>query len=432
MLEIPPRKSYSGPRMLLPFFILITLLSACSADPNCSFGGKPGREATIPKGLGVNIHFTDPKPGEIKMIAEAGFRWVRMDFKWDATEHKRGEYDFAEYDRLIAALDESKLHALLIFDYGNPLYDNSSPPRTPEARQAFARWAVAAAKHFANRGIIWEVYNEPNHRIFWPPWPNSKEYIELALTVGRAFRSELPSEKLIGPAVSEIDYSFVEECLKAGLLDYWFAVSVHPYRKSDPEGAAAEYCRVREMIKRYGGGKDIPIISGEWGYSAAWPDVSEEKQSVLFAREMLTNAANEIPLSIWYDWRDDGSDPKEPEHHFGLVRNSYQSGRDQVYEPKPAYQAASTLSRFFDSFVFERRVALGHDDDYVLIFAKGAEKRIAAWTTSNTPHRLNIPADQGDYRVIRHTGDFVAQVSAGSKAVSIEVSTAPVYLERIR
>src|SRR5258706_620658 len=270
--------------MVLPLFLLITIFSGCAADPSCAFGGKPAREATIPQGLGVNIHFTDPKPGEVKMIATAGFRWVRMDLKWDVTERRRGQYDFAEYDRLASALDESKIHALFILDYGNPLYDNSTPPRTPSARQAFARWAVAAAKHFSSRGIMWEVYNEPNQQIFWPPWPNPKEYLELALAVGQAFRTEVPGEKLIGPAVSEIDYSFVEECLTAGLLDYWSAVSVHPYRQTDPEGAATEYCRVRDMIKRYSGAKDVPIISSEWGYSATWSDMSEAKQGALFAR----------------------------------------------------------------------------------------------------------------------------------------------------
>jgi hypothetical protein len=418
--------------MFLPIVFLITFLSGCSADSNCKFGQAPGSEALIPRGLGVNIHFTDPKPGEIKMIAAAGFRWVRMDFKWDATEPQRGRYDFAAYDRLVAALDESKMQALFIFDYGNPLYDQGDPPRTPEARQAFARWAVTAAKHFSHRGIFWEVYNEPNIATFWPR-PNANEYVELALSVGRAFRSEAPGEKLIGPAVSEMDFSFLEACFKAGLLEYWSAVSVHPYRRSDPEAAGLEFCRLREMIKHYSPpSRNIPIVSGEWGYSAAWRDLSEDKQGVLFAREMLTNVANEISLSIWYDWRDDGSDPKNPEHHFGLVRSTYQPGREQVYEPKPAYQAAKTLSEYFDGYVFQKRLSVGRDDDYVLVFVKGAEKRLAAWSTAASPHRIEVPADQSEFRLTRHTGESAGSVSANNKTISIEVSTAPVYLTQAK
>jgi hypothetical protein len=422
--------------MLLPLFLLIPLLSGCAASTDCKFGGTAATGPFISEGMGVNIHFTDPQPGEVKMIAAAGFRWVRMDFKWDATERERGQYDFSEYDRLLSALDEAKIQALFILDYGNPLYDQGAPPRTPETRQGFVRWAVAAAKHFSNRGVRWEVYNEPNHDMFWPPRPNANEYAELALAVGRAFRSEVPGEKLIGPAVSEMDFAFLETCFKAGLLNYWSAVSVHPYLRSDPEAAAVQYCRLRKMIQQYdttrGNQRAIPIISGEWGYSSAWRGMSEEKQGAMFAREMLTNAANEVPLSIWYDWRDDGSDPKDPEHHFGLVRNADQTGRAPVFEPKPAYRAAKTLSEYFNGYVFQQRLSAGGADDYVLLFAKGADRRLAAWTTGTT-HRLNIPLGisiTGEFRVIRHTGESVGSASAGPQGISIEVSTQPVYLAK--
>jgi hypothetical protein len=424
--------------MILPLVFLLTTLGGCTADSDCKFGSTPA-QASIPQGLGVNIHFTNPQPGEVKMIADAGFRMIRMDFVWENTERERGRYDFSEYDRLMKALDEYKIQTLFILDYGNQLYDHGSPPRTAETREAFARWAVAAAKHFSNRGVIWEVYNEPNNPMFWRPRPNVNEYVQLVLAVSRAFRSEVPNEKLIGPAVSESDFSFLEECFKAGLLDYWWAVSVHPYRQNDPETAALDYCRLRKLIQRYRSGspsstnsslpeRPIAIISGEWGYSSTWRNLTEEKQGALLAREMLTNVANDIPISIWYDWRDDGSDPNEAEHHFGLVRNAYQSGRAQVYEPKPAYLAAKTFSEFFNGYVFQERLTLGRDDDYVLVFTKNGDRRFAAWTTSASMHRVEIPTNKGEFKVIRHTGESAGSVSAGQTGISIEVTTQPVYI----
>jgi hypothetical protein len=433
--------------MILPLVFLVALLNGCSTtNSDCTFDRNVPTASAIPEGLGVNIHFTDPKPGEVKMIADAGFRWVRMDFKWNVTERERGRYDFVEYDRLMQALDEYKIRVLFILDYGNPLYYNGAPPRTEETQQAFAHWAAAAAKHFSNRGVMWEIYNEPNNVMFWPPRPNVDEYVKLALAVGRAFRSEAPHEKLIGPAVSTIDFSFLESCFKAGLLDYWSAVSVHPYRQTDPETAALEYCRLRKLIQRYrtrsgsdgasstnsnSPDQEIPIISGEWGYSSAWRGMTEDRQAARLAREMLTNTANGIPISIWYDWRDDGSDPGEPEHHFGLVGNAYQAGRDQIYEQKPAYRAAKTLSDYFNGFVFEKRLAAGRDDDYVLVFSKSGERRFAAWTTSASGHHIDITMDKGEFKVIRHTGESAGSVSSGPAVLSIEVSTQPVYFSRI-
>ncbi len=424
--------------LILLIFLLSLATSADRAPNNCPDAWMPRSTApSLVDGMGVNIHFTDPRPGEIKMIADSGFRWVRMDFKWDATERDRGRYDFSGYDRLLAALDQHNIHALLILDYGNPLYDNDGPPRTEIARQAFARWAVAAAKHFAGRGVIWEIYNEPNNSMFWPSQPNVNEYIALALAVGRAFRSELPTEKLVGPATSGIDFPFLEACFKAGLLDYWAAVSVHPYRQSDPENAANDYCRLREMISRYrartprvGERAENPIISGEWGYSSVWRGMSEEKQAALLAREMLTNLANGVPISIWYDWRDDGVDPKEAEHHFGIVRNAYQDGRDSVFEPKPAYQAAKTVSQFVDGYAYQRRLPVDSDSDYVLVFSRGDEVRIAAWTTTTASHRVFIPIKEGQFTITKHTGENAGSTSSSPQGLELTITAAPIYLTR--
>ncbi len=93
---------------------------------------------------GVNIHFTDPRPGEMETLAATGVGWVRMDMFWAAIERRRGEYDFSAYDRLAATLADHRLRALWILDYGNPHYDNGEAPRTEEGRAAFARWAAAA------------------------------------------------------------------------------------------------------------------------------------------------------------------------------------------------------------------------------------------------------------------------------------------------
>ncbi len=373
------------------------------------------------------------------MIADAGFRFVRMDFKWDATETERGRYDFSSYERLMKELEPFGLRALFILDYGNPLYGDGAP-RTERARQAFATWAVAAARHFANRGVIWEVYNEPNNAMFWQR-PNAKEYAALAIAVGRAFRDAMPNEKLIGPAVGEMDFQFLDSGFKSGALDSWSAVSVHPYLRKSPEGVAIEYSKLRELIDRYQKPSavgiepkltfpNIPIISSEWGYSSVWPGMSEEKQANMLARQFLTNAANGVPISIWYDWRDDGVDPKEPEHHFGLVKNEYRKDQTPVFEPKPSYLAARTLISHFRGYRFEERLKVGSADDYVLVFVKDGERRIAAWTTSPNAQQVTIPETSSQFSITKVTGEDQGRVSA-NQGFAIKLINSPIYLARL-
>ncbi len=82
-----------------------------------------------------------------------------------------------------------------------------------------ARWAVAAARHFRGRGILWEMYNAPNIG-FWKPKPNVDQYAALALEVGRALRAAEPGETYLGPATSTIDSAFRQReqaCLKSNL-----------------------------------------------------------------------------------------------------------------------------------------------------------------------------------------------------------------------
>src|SRR5437764_3214190 len=69
----------------------------------------PAEPVAISEAFGVNVHFIDPDPGEVKMIADAGFRFVRTDFIWELTERERGKYDFTSYERLMNALESYHL-----------------------------------------------------------------------------------------------------------------------------------------------------------------------------------------------------------------------------------------------------------------------------------------------------------------------------------
>ena len=390
-------------------------------------------EPEVQDALGADIHFVTPEPGEMQMLAASGVRWVRMDFDWAATERAKGQYDFSSYDGLVAALDAYHLQALFILDYSNPLYDRGLSPASDEAQDAFARWAAAAAGHFRGRGYLWEIYNEPNWH-FWTPHPNRDAYIKLALATSEAIEEAAPGEKVIGPATAVIDPPFLEACFRAGLLNYWSAVSIHPYRPSDPETVAEDLRQVRLLIRQYAPpGKSIPIVASEFGYSSVWSGLDETKQARMLARVWLAGLANDVALTVWYDWRDDGADLKNPEDHFGLVgfrqaaagtKSTSQTG---PYRPKPAYFAAQTLTRLLGGLHFNKRLALESPDDYVLLFTKGNEVRLAAWTAS-PPHAVVIPASRGVFDVTGCTGEGVAPLKADRRGLRITLTGEPQYL----
>ena len=410
-------------------WILVALAVAFSMRPAMAQRHPSLPALAVPNGAGVNIHFTDPRPGEMKMLAQS-FRWVRMDFVWGGTERVKGQYDFSAYDRLLKALEEHRVRALFILDYGNDLYDNGLSPHTDEGRQAMARWAAAAVTHFKGRGVLWEMWNEPNIG-FWKPTPKVDDYILLARAVAKSIRAAAPGECHFGAATSQVDLKFLEACFKAGLLEQWDAVSVHPYRQNDPETASGELRALRMLIERYKPrGKQIPILSGEWGYSTAWDKFSDERQGTYLPRQWMTNLMNDVPLSIWYDWHDDGLDPREPEHHFGTVEHEFAEGSDP-YKPKPSFLAARAFSQTFNGLSFNKRLSLASPDDYVLLFAKNGTVKISAWTTSAKARSITIPTSPGFFRVTNYLGQVQPQQRAEKSGLTIRVTDAPLYLEPI-
>ena len=128
-------------RLPLVFALLVLITLPAQAQYRKQY---PLPAPGIPGSLGVNIHFYDPRAGEMEQLAAAGFKWIRVDFMWAGVERVRGQYGFAPYDRLMAHLDRNQIRPIFILDYGNDLYQEGSP-RTTESRAAFARFAAAGA-----------------------------------------------------------------------------------------------------------------------------------------------------------------------------------------------------------------------------------------------------------------------------------------------
>lgn len=366
------------------------------------------------------------------MLASAGVKWIRMDFIWADTERAPGKYDFSAYERLVASMEKHGIRGYFILDYGNPWYDGGVAPHTYEGRAAFARWAAAAAKHFQGHNVLWEMYNEPNIG-FWQPKPNVGDYIKLATAVGKAIRREAPGEIYIGPATSQIDMNFLEACFQAGLLEYWDAVSVHPYRQTTPETVLPEYETLSKLIAKYApSGKQIPIISGEWGYSAAWPNYGEARQGKYLSRQWLTNIAAGIPISIWYDWHNDGPDPNEPEHNFGMVAHPYHEGREPVYDPKPAYLAAKTLARALNGYKFIKHLipnAENIENSFAIQFEKNGKIAIAAWYAKNGQSKeVTLLIPPGNYRLTDYSGSHLGSRNVDQEGLTLELTDAPMYI----
>ncbi len=377
----------------------------------------------IPNGFGVNIHFRG-QPRDLDMIAEAGFKLIRMDLTWAVIEHSKGVYDFEKigYDSLTKGCTERGIRILYILDYSNSIYESGRSVRTEAGREAFADFAEAAARRYSGKGVLWEIWNEPNIKHFWDPQPSVADYCKLVEKTAPRIRKADPNGLVIAGATSQIPLGWIEDCFKKGLLKWIDVLSVHPYRSEFPETVVKDYVALRQLVARYAPpGKEMPIISGEWGYSNLnWDKsrLSEQEQAEYLARMFLVNLYQGTDVSIWYDWKNDGNDPNEREHQFGTVRHDL--------NPKAAYLAAKVLSSTLAGYSVEGRLNLGNDNDFALRLTKSGREAIAFWTTDDK-HIVTLPVEPTEVTLIGIYGGKVV-INWKTEKLKLRALKSPQYL----
>lgn len=376
---------------------------------------------TLTEGLGVCIH-----PGlskqEIQSIADAGIKIVRMDLFWSKVETQKGKYDFKNsgYDELNSSLKEKGIKPYFILDYSNKLYDSIN---TEEGRKAFSRFAKAAAKRYGGQSTIWEIWNEPNLEKFWSPQPNYKEYALLLKETAPIIKKYDKSGIVVAPALAGINGDslwWLKKVLDERTINEIDAVSVHPYRLGNPETAINDYQKLKELISQYTD-KNIPIVSGEWGYTTGKQDgqqLTEIKQAEYLTRIVFVNAIEKIPISMWYDLKNDGTNPDEKEHNFGLL--SYDS------EPKLPYLAIQVLSKTLKGYKFVERIKAESPNDYILKFKNNKGRELLTYWTTENNHYSELQLKSGNGKIISMFG---AERSIDWKnKLNLYFSSSPGYL----
>jgi hypothetical protein len=297
--------------------------------------------------FGVNTHRRrNPDDVNVKLVKELGARIVRLDVPWIDVE-RGGKYDFSPFDHIVHELRESGVTTVLALVYGHPDHSDGFaengfplPPKSDEQRAAYARFVVAAAARYHGSDIVYEISNEPNLAVFWPPAPDPQAYGALLADAAKALRQADPAATIIsGGLANEGDPpGFIHVLAQSGSLDDLDGITFHPYRQDGPENSLYD---IGEFEAKGARPKPLPLWITEWGYSEAWlarqaPNHIRRQSAIMIARLMLTSALAKAKAALIYDLIDDGTNQNDQESSFGLY--------DSSFEPKPAAAAFRTLA----------------------------------------------------------------------------------------
>lgn len=369
--------------------VLFVLFTNTKIYSQTSSNGLP--EGVIPAGVGVNTHFITGGTVDHDMIANAGFKVIRQDFFWYLIETEKGVYNWSPYDTLIEELDQRGIRGLITLNLNNTFYapTTRTAPTDSANIEAYARFAAAAAERYKSSHCIWEFWNEPNGKNTWKPGENAAQYAKLALSASKAIRAVDSGATIIAPAMAGIHLDYLDTLFSSGLLNYIDGVSVHPYRDGPPpkipETVGSQIRDIQNLIAKYAPpGKKISVISGEWGYSTCntTKGVSLQTQADYFVRMQLYNLFLGIPLTIWYDWKNDGTDITQLGQNRGVVTADLAL--------KPSYVAVMTLTHELAGYEISTNYYTGNPLDIVLILRnQNGGVKIAAWT-QGTPHNVSF------------------------------------------
>lgn len=393
-----------------------------SLDPRSAVRPAPADAAKLEERLGVNVHFTSDDPA-LDLARAAGFSFVRMDLGWQGVERTKGVYDFSALDGLVASLAARGMRLHLIVDYANTLYPApGSASFGSTTVTAFANLTRATASHFAGKGVTYEIWNEPNLEAFWSK-PNGAHYAALCKAAVEAVHQGDPSAKVSTAGIAGFDYAFLRAYLSAGGAQGADAIGVHPYRKGSPETLTDELVRMRSVVTA-ALGRSVPIWDTEWGYSSTWfgdghDATARETQARMTVRAILSAWASGFPFIVDYDLRDDGVDPRDAEHNFGLMANDNGD--------KPAIVAVRRLTTAARDRSFVGTWDLAPSSLHAMRLDGANDTLAVVWTdTKGAERHLRIPAGASGVSMLG--APLSLTFDGGSPEVVVRESDGPIYL----
>jgi hypothetical protein len=300
--------------------------SAASASPGARFGIQD--DAWLLSGPGT-------LDSRLALLDRLGVQIVRVTLRWDQIEATRGSDDWSAYDPLLDGLRAHGIPVILTL-WGTPKWANGGvgPNHAPTSGTTFAAFARAAAAHYpwVHR---WEIWNEPNLRIFLLP-SSARAYVTRLLNPAYAALHAAGPNVVAGGVTSPrgtpsgIDPIAFMRGMRAAhaKLDVY---AHHPYPLSRLEAPLATLPKVLAEVKRDFGSKHVWLT--EYGYQTNPPDsllgVSYAKQALYVgaaARRVVL--APRVDVLIHFLVQDE---PQEGRWQSGLLTVSG--------KPKPAEAA---------------------------------------------------------------------------------------------
>ncbi len=326
----------------------------------------------------------------VRLIAEAGFKWIRQEFPWQDIEiHGKGDFEdrrhepyqsaWNKYDQIVGLAEKYDLKIMARLStppaWSRALTDTVGTFAPPDNIEDYGDFVEAVAARYRGRIPAYQIWNEPNIYPEWGTYPiNAEAYTALlkegysrvkaadpeAIVVMGALAATIELDRqrrfdangqLISPGGLS-DVLFLQQMYNAGAAPYFDVLAMQGYglwsgptdRRMQPR--VLNFSRplyVRDVMVRNGDAHK-PIWLSELGWNAVPPEsgippvygqVTPEQQG-RYAALAYDRIEREWPwLGVGFYWffkqADDRERASNPQYYFRLV--------EPDFTPLPVYQA---------------------------------------------------------------------------------------------
>lgn len=298
---------------------------------------QPPLVAPVDNPFGMNLslasrHVPSARAAGAAMARKSGVGWTREEFSWDKVEIEKGKMNWSDYDSSLAVAKKEGLGVLGLIGFSAKWArrdpdKHTSPPRDV---QDYADFVFKLVSRYKGQIKHWEIWNEPDSTVFWPPKANAAEYTEmLKAAYAAAKRADPNCEVMTAGLLVGMNHfkqwQYLDEMYTNGAAGSFDIIGWHAYcdPKSPTQGLYEEL--TQELFNRMKANGDKPKHA--WLTEQGWAtikgfarSVTEKQQASYIVQSHVLALSNpSVDKFFWFLFRDGGNRESDYEQSYGIL-----------------------------------------------------------------------------------------------------------------
>lgn len=382
-------------------------------------GPTPGRPEGFLFGMNTKASLRMERTIELEAMAACGVKIIRQGFFLTSIQPQRGVWNFNGTDRLVADAGKFNMEVQVLPVY-LPQWLQPHPGRMysftyPNDLNEWMNFYRKFAERYRGRIRFYETCNEPD-LVKEERLPLDR-YIEMQNAAYKALTETDPQARLLAGGFAGVGLPWGRKNFHETVLGR--TKGKFHIHATHEHGSFQKYAHAADLLAEYrkkNGVENVPWYPNETGAVSMYG--GERFQAECVFKKILFSFARGAIAYNWYSSRDDGCDPFNSEHHYGLMTWDY--------HPKPSYSVYNMLAGSYRNVKFERQLNL-EPGAWGFIFRRERELLLPLWNELTQP-KIQIFRTDAARATLRDIMGNDTPLSLRDGVVFVNISSEPVTL----